>query len=145
MAIKLPTSMDDLLYFTNRVTPTLSVKAWVYKKQCPKCKKGLMGKPVDSKTGKVKIRSTDYECQNCGFTEDKATHEATLEVQAQYTCPACKHKGEGVTSYKRKTFQGVPSFIILCSNCQEKIPITKKLKDPKKKKPKASEDVEVDE
>ena len=57
-------------------------------------------------------------------------------MEATYTCPHCGKEGEGSTTYKRKSFQGVPSFIIVCQHCNEKIAITKKMKKPKKKKSK---------
>jgi hypothetical protein len=145
MALKLPQSMDDLLYFTNRVTPQMSLKAWVYKKSCPKCKKALMGKPLDPKTGRPKIRSTEYECPACKYSEPKVAHEESLQIEAMYSCPKCQKKGESSGPYKRKTYQGVPSYLVECSACGEKIPITKKMKDPKKKKAKATEEVELDE
>jgi predicted RNA-binding Zn-ribbon protein involved in translation (DUF1610 family) len=141
MAFTLPTSMDNLLYFTNRADGDLKVKAWVDKKQCPKCKKALMGKPLDPKTKKIKVRSTEYSCPSCGHTEEKKAHEESLEIKAIYTCPACKKSGEGTTQYKRKTYQGVPSFVIDCQHCGNKIPLTKKLRAIKGKK-KVEEDVE---
>ena len=101
-----------------------------------------MGKPVDDSTGKVKIRSTAYVCPSCGFTEEKVPHEESLTLEAQYTCPECGKSGEATTPYKRKTYQGVPSYLIECKDCHAKIAITKKMKDPKKKKGKAAAKVE---
>jgi len=130
--------MDDLLYFSNRKDGILAVKAWVYKKECPKCKKALMGKPLDSKTGRVKIRAIEYSCPQCGYIEEKKAHEESLTLEAAYTCPACGKSGEGTTQYKRKTFQGVPSYLIECANCANKIAITKKLRALKVKGAKAA-------
>lgn len=127
-----PTNMDELLYFTNRLTPELKIKAWTRKKKCPKCQKALMGKPVSK--GKVKIRATEYVCPACGFSEEKLTHEASLTLEAIYTCPKCKKNGTSTAPFKRKTYMGVPSFIVECEHCGEKIALTKKLKAPKKKK-----------
>ena len=124
-----PESMDQLVYFTNRNVNGGHVMAWVYKGQCPKCKKGLMGKPKDEKTGKVKIRSTEYVCPDCGYSVEKADYEPTLEVEIKYSCPKCKHEGETATQYKRKTYQGMKAIVFKCDKCGEKIPITKKLKE----------------
>ena len=145
MALRLPTSMDELLYFSNRVTPVLKAKAWVYKKQCPKCKKALMGKPIDPTTGRPKIRSTEYICPACSYTEEKKAHEESLQLECAYTCPACKKTGESTTQYKRKTYLGVPSYVLDCQHCGAKIAITKKMKDPKKKGKAAEEEAEDDE
>ena len=127
-----PESMDQLIYFTNRNVGEGHVMAWVYKGRCPKCKKGSMGKPKDEKTGKVKIRAKEYECDECGNIVPKEELEPTLEVEVKYTCPACKKSGETTTPYKRKTFQGVKAIVFKCEDCGEKIPITKKLADTKK-------------
>ncbi len=145
MALKIPTSIDQVVYFTNRAKDKLRIKAWTYKKVCPKCKKGLMGKPIDPKTGKRKIRATEYICPECNYSEEKKAHEESLTLEAQYTCPACGKSGESTCVYKRKTFMGVPSYIITCQHCSEKIPITKKLRDPKAKKGAAATDEEDDE
>jgi predicted RNA-binding Zn-ribbon protein involved in translation (DUF1610 family) len=131
MALKQPESMDDLLYFTRRtLEPKGRVMAWAFKKDCPECGKALMGKPVEK--GKVKIRAKEYVCPECGHTEDKAEHEKTVELNVQYTCPKCEHQGEATTPYKRKTFKGVKAFVVQCEECGEKIPVTKKMKEPKK-------------
>ena len=136
MALEVPESMDDCLYFTNRsLDPEGQILAWVHKKECPKCKKAKMGKPVVK--GKVKIRAKEYVCPSCEYTEEKAEHEGSLTMEATYTCPHCGQEGEGTTLYTRKSYQGVPSFIIVCQHCNEKIAITKKMKKPKKKKSKA--------
>lgn len=123
--------MAELVYFTRRtLEPKGRVAAWAFKKECPKCKQALMGKPVEN--GKVKIRATEYVCPACGYTEEKAEHEPTLELCVEYECPRCGKKGQTAIPYKRKTYQGVPAFIAECS-CGEKIPVTKKLREPKKK------------
>ncbi|MBU1621993.1 MAG: hypothetical protein KJ597_00295 [Nanoarchaeota archaeon] len=130
MTLKIPETMDQCLYFTNRG----SILAWAYKKECPKCKKAKMGKPVDEKTGKVKIRAKEYVCPECGYTEEKQEHEESLTLEATYTCPKCGKEGESTAQYKRKNYLGVPSFVIECQHCGEVMPLTKKLKEPKKKK-----------
>src|SRR3989344_5890243 len=114
--------MDDCLYFTNRG----DIIAWVYRKECPKCRKAKMGKPVEK--GKVKTRAKEYVCPQCGYEEDKQEHEESLKLEAAYTCPKCHKKGESTTQYKRKNYQGVPSYVVECQHCGEKIPVTKRLK-----------------
>ena len=122
MPLRLPQSMNECLYFTNREY----ILAWVYRKDCPACHKVKMGKPVVK--GKVKTRADTYECPACQYHEEKTVHEESLNLEAQYTCPACHKKGESTTPYKRKVYQGVPSYIVECQHCGEKMPLTKKLK-----------------
>lgn len=137
MALRIPESMEECLYFTNRsLGEDGQAMAWVYRKDCPECKKSKMGKPVDPKTGRSKIRAKEYVCPSCSYTEEKAEHEASLDLEVKYTCPACLKEGEGTTKYVRKTFKGVKACVIECEHCSEKIPITKKLKEPKKSKKK---------
>lgn len=129
MTLTQPTSMEELVYFSNRSIDKGTAKAWVYKKTCPKCKQARMGKPVEK--GKVKVRATEYVCPACGYTEDKKDHEPTLSVEVIYTCPFCMHKGEATTPYKRKTWNKVPAYVFECGSCKKSIGITKKLKAPK--------------
>jgi len=131
--MKEPESMDELIYFTNRTLEGAKgrIKAWVYKKECPKCHKAKMGKPVED--GGVKIRALEYRCPNCGFTEEKIVHEESLSLEAKYTCPACGKEGEGAAPYKRKSFMGVQAYVVECQHCKNQIPVTKKLKAIKKK------------
>ena len=125
--------MKEVIYYTNRTLENDGkIRAWTYKKDCPECGKAKMGKPVEK--GKVKIRAKIYVCPECGHTEEKTEHEETLEVDVIYTCPHCKHEGVAKTPHKRKTFQGVPSFIFECGGCGQKIGISKKMKKPKKPK-----------
>ena len=126
-----PESMEQLVYFTRRAIGKGDVKAWVYKGKCPKCGKGLMGKPVDAKTGKAKIRSKDYVCPECGHEVEKQAYEETLECEIQYTCPECGTKGEASAPFKWKTFQGVKSIVVPCEKCKSKIAVTKKMKEKK--------------
>ncbi|PIZ51732.1 hypothetical protein COY27_02570 [Candidatus Woesearchaeota archaeon CG_4_10_14_0_2_um_filter_33_13] len=128
MALIVPKSMEECLYFTNRSIGDGHVLAWVHRKVCPKCKKEKMGKPIDPKTKKVKSRSTEYVCPACGFTEQKQEHEESLTLEAKYTCPHCGKDGESTGIYKRKKYKGVDSFIVDCQHCKKQIPLTKKLK-----------------
>ncbi len=140
--------MDECIYFTNRSIGTSKgngegqVIAWAYRKTCPKCKTAKMGKPVVK--GKVKTRAAEYTCQACGYAEEKEQHEESLTLEAMYTCPACGKEGEGSGQYKRKNYQGVPSYLVECQHCGEKIPITKKLKVLKGEKNKEENLVEKD-
>jgi len=120
--------MDNLIYFTRRkIGDKGFAMAWVYKKECPKCHKAEMGKPVEK--GKVKIRALEYICPSCGYKEEKKAHEESLTLEAKYTCPHCGKEGVGTTLYKRKTVDGIPSYIIVCEHCGGKIAITKKMKE----------------
>ena len=132
MALREPESMDEVIYFTRRAIGDGKVMAWTYRKDCPKCG-AKMGKPVDAKTGKVKSRATEYVCPECGHTEEKKEHEASLTIEAKYTCPHCGKEGEGTAPYVRKTFEGVKAYVIVCEHCKGKIGITKKMKEGKKK------------
>lgn len=127
----MPNSMDECVYFTRRDDEIAKIVAWAKKVPCLKCKKGMMGKPVEK--GKVKIRATEYVCPECGHTEEKKEHEKQLTVEVIYTCKACGHSGDATTEYKRKAWNGVPSFVFVCDGCKAKIGITKKMKAPKKK------------
>ncbi|MFC1728055.1 hypothetical protein ACFLZ7_01155 [Nanoarchaeota archaeon] len=127
-----PESMGNLIYMTRRADDKLKIMAWVYKKKCPECD-GSMSKPKDEKTGRPKIRATEYVCGKCGYSEEKKAHEESLTLEAKYTCPHCGKEGTGETQYKRKTIDGVPSYLILCEHCGGKIPVTKKMKEAKKK------------
>ncbi|MEM3374789.1 MAG: hypothetical protein QXE31_06280 [Candidatus Woesearchaeota archaeon] len=128
MALQVPESMDELVYWTSRAIGNGKVKAWVYREQCPKCKKALMGKPKDKK-GKVLIRANYYECPECHHKIDKKEYEDTLTANIIYTCPKCNYEGEIQIPFKRKKYQGVEALIFQCQKCNEKIPITKKMKE----------------
>ncbi|MBD3208930.1 hypothetical protein GF367_00745 [Candidatus Woesearchaeota archaeon] len=132
MDCKEPESMDELIYFSRRtLEPKGKAMAWAYKQECPKCKKALMGKPVEK--GKIKIRATEYVCPACGYAKPKLEHEKELVMCIKYMCPKCDHEGVGTTGYPMKTYQGVKARVVQCEACGEKIAITKKMKDPKKK------------
>ncbi|MFT4326129.1 MAG: hypothetical protein ACMXYK_01370 [Candidatus Woesearchaeota archaeon] len=134
MDLTLPKSMDEVYYFTNRIFKEGGkAKAWAYKISCPKCKEGVMSKPTDSKTGKIKLRATEYVCNNCDNTMSKSEVEEIATLQSIYTCPACGKEGTYEGPYKRKSFKGVQSYVVVCEHCSEKIALTKKLKEIKKK------------
>ena len=96
-----PTSMEELVYFTNRVIGDGYVRVWVYKQKCPECGKGVMGKPNDEKTGKVKVRAKEYVCPECGHTVEKKEYEETLAAEYKGKCPSCKKEIEGTVAFKR--------------------------------------------
>ena len=129
MAIKEPESMDELVYFSNRSIGDGKASAWVYRGTCPKCNKGIMGKP--------KIRSKEYECPDCGNIIEKQEYEDTLTVQVKYVCPACKHEGEAEAPFKWKGTslvndagkkKAVKAIKIPCDKCKEVFLLTKKMK-----------------
>ncbi|PIN87293.1 hypothetical protein COV19_00215 [Candidatus Woesearchaeota archaeon CG10_big_fil_rev_8_21_14_0_10_44_13] len=135
MALKLPGSINECVYFTRRTFGEGNngkIMAWVYKMDCPKCRKAKMGKPKDE-TGHKKIRAKIYVCPECAYTESKEVHEPKLTVEVKYACPFCGNVGEATTPYKRKSFEGVPSYVFECGKCKKKIGITKKMKAGKKK------------
>lgn len=132
MALKQPESMEELVYFTNRTIGDGRAKVWVFCKDCPKCG-NMMKKPIDPKTGKFKTRADTYVCVACGHTEAKADVEPTLTACASYTCPECKKEGEAEFPFKRKTYKGVKALVFDCEHCGASIPITKKMKEIKKK------------
>ncbi|MEK6849903.1 MAG: hypothetical protein AABY01_05040 [Nanoarchaeota archaeon] len=142
MALKFPDSMEECVYFTRRADGTSKSVTWVFKEKCPKCKKAFMGKPAED--GKVKIRAKEYICPSCKHTEEKEAYEGQLTANVQYTCGKCSHAGEIQIPYKRKTVGGVEALVFECGKCKERILITKKMKDPKKKGKAAEEDAADD-
>ncbi len=137
MTLKQPASMDECIYFTNRVLDKGKIKAWVFKELCPKCKKSLMAKPKDPKTGKAKIRAKEYVCPSCNFQMEKQQYEDTLTINIQYTCPHCNFSGELQVPFKRKKIQIlneetnkkklVEAVRFQCEKCKKNIDITKKM------------------
>ncbi len=132
MALKKPESMEECLYFTNRTIGSGSATAWVLRKECPKCKKGIMGKPL-KKGGKADKKAEYYVCYACGYQESNEQVENSLTINVEYKCPYCGNEGETTSEYQRKTFEGVPSYILECQKCHKKIGLTKKMKESKKK------------
>ena len=130
MALKLPESMDTLAYHTRRtLAPKGRVTCWVERERCPKCKKGTMGKPLDPKTKKPKIRATEYECPECKHSVEKEAYEATLTASAVYECPACGKNGEATIPFKRKNINGAATLRFNCQFCKANIDVPKKFKE----------------
>lgn len=132
MALSKPNSMDECVYFTNRTIDSGHATAWVFRKKCPKCGKGLMGKPI-KKGNKVDKKAEHYLCYFCGYQESNEEFENSLVMNVEYKCPYCNDEGETTTEYKRVKFEGVPSYVFECQKCKRKIGLTKKLKETKKK------------
>ena len=137
--MKEPQSINECVYFTNRILDNEGyIRAWVLKENCPKCNKALMSKPKDPKTGKPKIRATEYVCPECGYKEEKTEHEEKLTVSIKYKCPHCGNESEIQIPFKRKKVQRfneekqkketVESLRFSCSKCSKDIDITKKMK-----------------
>jgi len=131
MTLKKPTSMEECLYFTNRIMDSGRAMAWVLRKECPKCKNGAMGKPK-KKGGRIDKKAEYYACYSCGYQESDEQFENGLVLNVEYKCPYCGNEGEATSEYKRKTFEGVPSYVFECEKCRKKIGLTKKLKESKK-------------
>lgn len=134
MSLQMPNSMEECLYFTRRAVGNGKAIAWVLKEKCPECHKAKMSKPLNEKTGRPKIRSKEYVCPACGYSAEKTEYEETLTMSIIYTCPDCQHEGDIQVPYIRKSFQGVKAVVFECSKCGIKIPVTKKMAEPKKKK-----------
>ncbi len=132
MALKKPNSMEECIYFTNRSIGDGFAIAWAYRKECPKCKKGRLGKPI-KKNGKIDKKADNYECPLCKYQESNEEVEKGLQLEIEYKCPYCGHEGETTTEYQRKTFEGVPSYVFECGECGKKIGISKRMKKTKKK------------
>ncbi|HLC72211.1 MAG TPA: hypothetical protein VJH37_01380 [Candidatus Nanoarchaeia archaeon] len=138
MALTPPASMDDCVYFTNRTLGDSRIKAWVLRKQCPKCKNGLMQKPRDPKTGKYKLRAKDYQCPSCKYQAPIEEYECTLTMSILYTCPKCKKSNEIQVPFKRKKakmfdevngkYVTVDAVQFNCQSCQQKMFVTKKMR-----------------
>ena len=142
MQLKKPNSMEECLYFTNRAIGEEGFAvAWVYRKMCQKCKKDRLGKPI-KKNGKIDKKADYYECQKCRYQEKNEQVESNLQLEVEYKCPHCGNEGQTTSEYKRKNFEGVPSYVFECEKCKKSIGITKKLKKTKKKKAKEEADAD---
>ena len=132
MELKKPSSAEECVYFTNRTIGSGRAMAWVFRKTCPKCRKGIMGKPK-KKNGKIDKKADHYVCYECGYTESNEQVENSLIINVEYKCTYCGNEGETTTEYKRKSFEGVQSYVFECQKCHKNIGLTKKLKETKKK------------
>ena len=139
MTLKEPQSMDECVYFTNRLLDNEGyIRTWVFRELCQKCQKSLMGKPKDKKTGRAKIRAEEYECPSCGHKENKEEYEDKLTANIKYKCPYCKNEDDVQVSFKRKKVQRfneekqkketVEALTFDCSKCKKRIEVTKKMK-----------------
>ena len=148
MALVEPKSMDECVYFTNRVLDKGKIRCWVFREKCPKCGKGLMSKPKNPKTGKIQIRAKEFKCPECSHTLPEKEYEDTLTANIQYTCPYCSHNGEIQVPFKRKKIKIVfrssvygsdeseedkrtgmaESLRFQCQKCSKNLDITKKMK-----------------
>ena len=129
--------MDECVYMTNRFLGEKgSVRCWVFREKCPKCGKGLMGKPR-SESGKVKIRAKEYVCPECGYSVGDE-YEDTLTANVAYICPQCSHSGEAQMPFQRKKMKmfddeaqkqvTVEAMRFDCQKCKHTIFVTKKMK-----------------
>lgn len=134
MPLQEPNSMEELVYFTNRtLLPKGKARVWVFKQDCPKCKKAKMSKPANPNGG-VKIRASEYVCPACKYAVEKGEYEEGLVANIDYVCPSCSKSGQTQVPFKRKMIDGVPTVRAKCESCQGNIDITKKMKAKKKKK-----------
>lgn len=143
MSLRQPESMDECVYFTQRSLAggKGSVKVWVFRQTCPKCRKEMMGKPKDKK-GKVLVRAKEYACPSCGHRVEKQAYEDSLTANAEYGCPSCGNGGESQIPFKRKNVEGVPTLCFACGKCGANIDVTKKMKEKKGKASAGFEDGE---
>ena len=138
MALTEPNSMEECVYFTNRVSDKGKIKCWVFKEKCIKCNKGLMGKPKDKKTGKIQIRAKYYECPECKYQVPEQEYEDSLTANVKYTCKYCSNEGEIQVPFKRKKVKIIDeedlkqktaeSLRFKCVKCSKDIDVTKKMK-----------------
>ena|SRR3989344_1085682 len=138
MSLLEPKSADECVYFTNRNIGNVKVRAWVLRNKCPQCGKGLMGKPRDPKTGKIKIRALEYVCSECHFSLEEEKYENSLNISIRYTCPHCNNMGEVEIPFHRKKVRifdekeqkkkTVELVRFQCEKCGKNIDITKKMK-----------------
>ncbi len=134
MGLTKPKSMEECIYFTNRVISSQAGSgkaiAWVLRVQCTQCNKGFIGKPLN-KSGKFDKKADHYVCYSCGYEESNEQMENKLVLNIEYKCPFCSFEGETTSEYKRRKFEGIESYVFECQNCHKNIGITKKMKEKK--------------
>ncbi len=134
-----PKSMKELVYFTRRkLLPNGKVKVWVFRKECPKCEKDFMHKPLNPKTGKFKLRAKEYVCSECDYSQEAEEYEDTLTANIEYTCPKCGKSGAIQVPFQRKKVtildektgkkKRVDAVSFNCEHCGHQINVTKKMK-----------------
>src|SRR3989344_4090690 len=139
MALQEPKSMDECVYFTNRIIGDKGkIRCWVLREKCSKCRKCLMGKPKNPKTGRAQIRAKEYKCLECGYTVAEQAYEDSLTASIQYICQYCANKGELQVPFKRKkvkvldeeNMKGklIESLRFQCQKCNKNLDVTKKMK-----------------
>ncbi len=138
MALVEPKSMNECVYFTNRISDKGKLRCWVFKEKCPKCGKALMAKPRDPKTGKIKIRAEEFKCPECSYTIQEQEYENGLTASIQYTCKYCNHNGEIQVPFQRKKVkifneEGtkgklIESLRFQCQKCLKNLDVTHKMK-----------------
>jgi len=138
MTLRKPNSMEECVYYTDRVFDKGEMTAWVFREKCPKCGKALMGKPKDPKTGKVKTRATEYICPECEHIIPKQEYEDTLTVNIAYVCPECGNKSETQEPFKWKKIRiedpetgkkkAVEVIKFQCDKCKKELHLVRKMK-----------------
>ena len=82
MPLKKPESVEECVYFTNRTIDSGRAMAWVFRKQCPKCKKDVLKKP-STKSGKPDKKSRIYMCKSCRYEESNEQVENNLTINIE--------------------------------------------------------------
>ena len=133
--MKMPESTNECFYFTNRILENDgSIIAWVYKPKCPECGKGIMGKPINEKTGKVKSRAKIYVCSECNHEVDKDEFDKTLSVEIQYTCPHCGEEGKVHGNWDKPAKKSASTVLkFRCEKCSNLVRVSRMKKKKKKK------------
>ena len=134
--MKRPESMDELVYFTRRDIGEGEATVWVFRGLCPKCGKGVMGKPVGPK-GKIKVRAKEYVCPECGnyrlarqFQRDAAAYDgysgACRLCRAQKDNPAldiCSPRRSWHDDNPRATVLSAKEAVGRCALCFCDLPV----------------------
>jgi len=140
MELERPKSMSELVYYTRRADEQNKSELWVFRGPCPKCGKGLMGKPVNPKTGKVMSRADEYVCHDCNYTIGAEEYRDTLDANISYTCK-CGHSGGIKVPFKRNKVSILNpktgkkkrkmALVFNCSKCNSEIIIVSDVRGAK--------------